>query len=60
MTGGLSIGTIVAAFLANANPKDPLTLTLVSVTLAGVTLAASAWPARQATRVDPLIALKTE
>jgi predicted permease len=60
MTGGLSIGTVVAAFLANANPRDPFTLTLVSVVLAVVTLAAGAWPARQATRVDPLIALKSE
>jgi ABC-type antimicrobial peptide transport system permease subunit len=50
----------VAAFLANANPRDPFTLTLVSVVLAVVTLAAGAWPARQATSVDPLIALKSE
>jgi predicted permease len=60
MTGALSIGTVVAAFLSNASPRDPLTLTLVSVTLAVVMLAASAWPARQAARVDPLVALRTE
>jgi ABC-type antimicrobial peptide transport system permease subunit len=60
MAAALSIGTVVAVFLANANPRDPLTLTLVTVALAVVTLAASARPARQAARVDPLVALRTE
>jgi putative ABC transport system permease protein len=60
MTGALSIGRLVAVFLGDTDPRDPLTLTLVSVALGVVALLASAWPARKAARIDPLVTLRTE
>jgi ABC-type antimicrobial peptide transport system permease subunit len=66
--GGIAIG-VVAAFLLTrlmqsllyqVRPSDPWTFVTVSIALIGVALLASALPAFRATRVSPLIALRTE
>ena len=66
--GGIVIG-IIAAFLLTrlmqsllyeVGPSDPWTFVTVSAALVGVSLLASALPAFRATRVSPLIALRTE
>ncbi len=46
--------------LVGVSPKDPLTILTASFFLIGVTLLAILVPARRATCVDPLIALRNE
>jgi putative ABC transport system permease protein len=63
---GLLVGTIGAVCLARfmsglvfgIGPRDPLTLIGVCLTLAAVGMIASLGPARRATSVDPVIALR--
>jgi len=65
---GLSLGLICALMLARflsgalyrVNPSDPLTFGVVAVLLAMVALAACYVPARRATNVDPMVALRYE
>jgi len=56
----LAMTRLVAGFLNGVSPFDPLTYVAVSVFLAVVGLLASSLPARRATRVDPVIALRYE
>jgi putative ABC transport system permease protein len=60
IAGALAAVRFVAAFLENANPSDPLVLSGVSVELGAVAVAATAWPARKAARINPSIALRTD
>lgn len=63
---GIAIGFSLVAeesinnFLFQVSPRDPLTYTAVSVLLIVVAFIATLIPARRATRVDPMIALRTE
>ena len=65
---GIAIGLIGAAWLTGAmksllfgvNPNDLLTFAIVSVLLLAVALAATYIPARRATKVDPIMALRFE
>jgi predicted permease len=66
--GGLAIGVatalgtsrFVASFLYGMKANDPLTLALAVTTLLGTALVAGYAPARKASRIDPLIALRQE
>ncbi|HYE85876.1 MAG TPA: ADOP family duplicated permease [Vicinamibacterales bacterium] len=50
----------VAIVLTGVSPQDPLTLMVASVLLGGTALAAAAWPALRASRLDPVEALRTD
>jgi uncharacterized protein YbjT (DUF2867 family) len=56
---GKAWGEAVSALLYGVGPVDPMTYTAVSITLAGVTLLATYLPARRASRVQPIIALRS-
>jgi putative ABC transport system permease protein len=51
---------VMSAFLFGVGPMDPVTYAAVSGTLAAVALIGTYLPARRATRVDPLVALRAE
>jgi ABC-type antimicrobial peptide transport system permease subunit len=66
---GIAIGLAAAAALAprvpanllpNVNARDPLTFATTALVLVAVALIANYLPARRATRIDPLIALRGE
>jgi len=51
---------LIAAQLTGVSPHDPLTLAGVVVLMALVGVSACYFPAQKASRVDPLVALRTE
>ena len=61
---GLTLALVAARFmrtmLYGVGPADPLTFVAVAVTLSLVALLSSLVPAWRATRVNPVVALKTE
>jgi predicted permease len=60
LLGGAVIARLLALILVDLSPFDPLTFGGVSLCLTLVALLATYLPARRATRVDPMIALRHE
>ncbi|MGH9481631.1 MAG: ABC transporter permease [Terriglobales bacterium] len=58
--GAWGITRLLKDMLYGVSPTDPVTLAAVGALLLAVALAASLIPARRATRVDPLVALRYE
>jgi predicted permease len=62
VAGAVGVGSIfeAAELLIHINGRDPITIGSIALLLAGVALAASIWPARRATQLDPLVALRRD
>ena len=60
LLAALGLTRVMQSLLYQVRPSDPVTFALVPFTLIVVALAASAVPAIRATRVSPLIALRSE
>jgi predicted permease len=60
VAGGLILTRLLGSFLYGISASDPLTFFAVALLLILVSATASFFPARRATRVDPIVALRYE
>jgi ABC-type antimicrobial peptide transport system permease subunit len=59
--GGAALATrLIASFLFQTDPIDPMTFAAVAALLMGAGCLAAWIPARRAARVDPVLALRSE
>jgi putative ABC transport system permease protein len=60
IVGALGLSSVLETLLYGVPPRDPITLIVVALTLLAVTMLAGYLPARRATRIDPVRALRIE
>jgi putative ABC transport system permease protein len=60
LAGALALSQVLRTVLVQITPTDPLTYAAITILLTVVSLAACLVPARRATRVDPIVALRVE
>jgi putative ABC transport system permease protein len=60
LAGAFALTRVMSSLLFGVTERDPITFGVVTVLLIAVAFIACFVPARRATRVDPLIALRCE
>jgi predicted permease len=60
LAGAFALSRLMASMLYGVTPSDPLTYGGVTALLLAIAALASWWPARRATKVDPMVALRSE
>ena len=56
----LALTRLMTGFLYGVTTTDPLTLIVVALLLVAVALLAGYFPARRASTIDPMVALRSE
>jgi ABC-type antimicrobial peptide transport system permease subunit len=60
LVGSFALTRLISKLLFGVAPTDPVTFVSVSVILLGIGVLASWLPARRATRIDPIAALRAD
>jgi predicted permease len=60
LAGAFGLSRVLRTLLVQVTPTDPLTFSVITIILTAVAIAACLIPARRASRVDPLVALRAE
>jgi putative ABC transport system permease protein len=60
VAGAFGVGQLLKTLLVQTSSRDPMTIASIAVLMIIVSLAACFWPARRATRLDPVHALRYE
>ena len=58
--GTVALGQVLASLLYRVSPVDPVTMVTVTFLLVSIALLACYWPARRASRTNPMVALRYE
>ncbi len=60
LAGAFGVGRLLQSLLVQTGAADPVTLIGITALLTAVSIVATVWPARRATRLDPVHALRND
>jgi putative ABC transport system permease protein len=60
LAGAFGVGRLMGAAMVQGSAGDPWTLVVIAAVMVSVAVLAAVWPARRATRLDPMAALRYE